>query len=118
MRLNESVMMRETPMTTLASFMDSNDYFYGATAVMSTFVGNHDLPRVIHLAADSRIFGDDQGAGEAGQEWALHLERSNDDGAQKIVLTIAVRNLQLLVDRVIFVLRQLKKNHLSSFLPS
>jgi glycosidase len=34
----------------LAQFMDSNDAFYPASAVMSTFIGNHDLPRSIHYA--------------------------------------------------------------------
>ena len=34
----------------LAQFMDSNDAYYPSDAVMSTFVGNHDLPRSIHYA--------------------------------------------------------------------
>ena len=34
----------------LAQFMDSNDKFYPTDAVMSTFIGNHDLPRSIHYA--------------------------------------------------------------------
>jgi glycosidase len=34
----------------LAEFMDSNDTFYPSDAVMSTFIGNHDLPRSIHYA--------------------------------------------------------------------
>ncbi|HEY1696406.1 MAG TPA: alpha-amylase family glycosyl hydrolase [Polyangiaceae bacterium] len=34
----------------LAEFMDSNDSFYPSDAVMSTFIGNHDLPRSIHYA--------------------------------------------------------------------
>ncbi|MGD0525617.1 MAG: alpha-amylase family glycosyl hydrolase [Polyangiaceae bacterium] len=34
----------------LASFMDFNDTFYPVDAVMSTFIGNHDLPRSIHYA--------------------------------------------------------------------
>jgi glycosidase len=37
-------------MTGLSQFMDSNDAFYPADAVMSTFIGNHDLPRSIHYA--------------------------------------------------------------------
>ena len=37
----------------LAQFMDSNDKFYPSSAVMSTFVGNHDLPRSIHFAAQT-----------------------------------------------------------------
>jgi glycosidase len=38
--------------------MDSNDDFYGIDAVMSTFVGNHDLPRSIHLADDTPLWSD------------------------------------------------------------
>jgi glycosidase len=37
-------------MTGLSQFMDSNDTFYPTDAVMSTFIGNHDLPRSIHYA--------------------------------------------------------------------
>jgi glycosidase len=37
-------------MTGLQQFIDSNDTFYPSDAVMSTFVGNHDLPRSIHYA--------------------------------------------------------------------
>ena len=66
-RLIEAVLMRSTQnlltpddlgwsrnappgMTGLAQFMDSNDAFYPTDAVMSTFIGNHDLPRSIHYA--------------------------------------------------------------------
>ncbi len=66
----ESAIMRLKPMNELATFMDSNDYFYGASSIMSTFIGNHDLPRVVHLAADNRIFGDDQGAGGKERAWS------------------------------------------------
>src|SRR5439155_26493664 len=38
------------PMSNLSSFMDGNDGYYGAGAVMSTWIGNHDLGRVIHMA--------------------------------------------------------------------
>lgn len=37
-------------MTGLSQFMDSNDAFYPSDAVMSTFIGNHDLPRSIAYA--------------------------------------------------------------------
>ena len=66
-RLVEAVLMRSTQnlltpddlgwsrnappgMTGLSQFMDSNDAFYPSDAVMSTFIGNHDLPRSIHYA--------------------------------------------------------------------
>lgn len=66
----EAVLMRQMNMSDLASFMDGNDYYYGAQAVMSTFIGNHDLPRVIHLAANTRIFGDDQGNDGKSRAWS------------------------------------------------
>jgi glycosidase len=56
--LVKSTLMRQEGMDGLAAFMDSNDGFYGATAVMSTFVGNHDLPRSIHLALDAPLWND------------------------------------------------------------
>jgi len=37
-------------MTGLAQFYQANIDYYGVTSVMSTFVGNHDLPRSIHFA--------------------------------------------------------------------
>jgi len=69
-RIVEAVLMRSTePLLTpddpswsrtapvgmqgLAQFMDSNDAFYPADSVMSTFVGNQDLPRSIHFAEDT-----------------------------------------------------------------
>lgn len=68
--LVQSVIMRTENMTDLASFMNSNDYFYGSKAVMSTFVGNHDLPRIIHLAANNRLWGDNQADDGKGNAWS------------------------------------------------
>ena len=65
----ESVIMRTQNMSDLASFMNSNDYYYGSGAVMSTFIGNHDLPRIIHLAANNRIWGDNQAADGKDRAW-------------------------------------------------
>ncbi len=75
-RLVEGILMRSTQnmltpddtswsrnappgMKGIQQFMDgtasatSNDSYYGATAVMSTFIGNADLPRSIHFAEDT-----------------------------------------------------------------
>jgi glycosidase len=49
----------------LAGFMDFNDAFYPVGTVMSTFIGNHDLPRSIHYAEQnlpSWLGGNDQAA--------------------------------------------------------
>jgi glycosidase len=55
--LNQAVLMRAGKMSDLITFMDSNTGFYG-NAVMSTFVGNHDLPRAIHFAEDAPLWSD------------------------------------------------------------
>jgi glycosidase len=60
----DALLMRSENMSDLASFMNSNDYFYGASAIMSTFIGNHDLPRIIHLAANSRLWNDQSADGK------------------------------------------------------
>jgi glycosidase len=56
-RLLTSVLMRSTPMTDLEGFMNGNDGFYGS-GIMSTFFGNHDVPRSIHFAEDAPLWGD------------------------------------------------------------
>jgi len=58
-QLVEKVLMRQGPMSDLAGFMDGNDGVYWSGAVMSTFVGNHDLPRVIHYAEDAPLSNGD-----------------------------------------------------------
>jgi len=41
----------EQPMSQFAQWMDGNDGFYGQGALMSTWIGNHDIPRAIHFAS-------------------------------------------------------------------
>jgi glycosidase len=55
MQLVNKMLMRQGTMSELAAFMDSNDDYYGA-GIMSTFIGNHDIPRVIHLAEDVPVW--------------------------------------------------------------
>ncbi len=57
-KLDEVALLRKGTMNDLSAFMDSNDSYYGAGALMSTFIGNHDLPRVIHYAQDTPLFTD------------------------------------------------------------
>ncbi len=63
----QSVLMRQKGMGDLASFMDSNDGYYGSSAIMSTWIGNHDLGRIIHLAEDTPLWSTpyDDGKGNA-----------------------------------------------------
>jgi len=52
-----TLLRRDGQMSDLVGFLDSNDGFYGTGSVMSTFLGNHDVPRAIELALDSPMFG-------------------------------------------------------------
>jgi glycosidase len=67
MQMAYSVLMRQGAMSDLANFMDDNDGYYGA-AVMSTFIGNHDIPRAIHLAQDTPLW-DNQWADGKDRAW-------------------------------------------------
>ncbi|MBW2732763.1 MAG: Beta-galactosidase C-terminal domain [Deltaproteobacteria bacterium] len=42
----------------LDKFLQENKNAYWSGAVMGTFLGNHDLPRIIHLAEDQPLFGE------------------------------------------------------------
>ncbi len=66
--LDEVVLLRKGKMADLESFMNKNDTFYGADAVMSPFAGNHDLPRLIHYASDPPLFDNVWDAGK-GSAW-------------------------------------------------
>jgi glycosidase len=52
-----TILRRDGQMGDLAGFLDSNEGFYGAGSVMSTFLGNHDVPRAIEIALDTPMFG-------------------------------------------------------------
>ena len=58
--------MADGTFTNLRAFMDYNDTRYGPGALMSTWLGNHDIPRVIH-AADG-VFSCTDGSG-GGIAW-------------------------------------------------
>ncbi len=61
-----TVLRRQGSMVDLGNWMKANDTYYGPGAVMSTFIGNHDVPRSIHIAEDTPLFGDwDDGKGRA-----------------------------------------------------
>jgi len=60
------ILMRQGSFNDLESFLGGNDGYYGAGAIMGTFLGNHDLPRSINMAEDYPQFGDwDSGKSKA-----------------------------------------------------
>lgn len=69
MQMALNVLMRKGAMNELADFMDANDNYYnGGGSVMSTFIGNHDIPRAIHLAEDVPLW-DNQWADGKDKAW-------------------------------------------------
>jgi len=93
-RLVEDVLMRSTQnnltpddlgwsrnappgMTGLQQFMDSNDAYYRPDAVMSTFIGNADLPRSIHYAEQTPFFSNSADDGK-GNAWTNQPQLETD----------------------------------------
>jgi glycosidase len=58
-----TMLIRNGSMADLESFLDQNDGYYGS-GIMSTFVGNHDVPRSIHFATDTPLWSDPWAGGK------------------------------------------------------
>lgn len=69
MEITKAVLARFSGMDGLAAFMDSNDSAYGSSAVMSPFVGNHDIGRVIHMAEDTPLWNE-YSSGDKDRAWS------------------------------------------------
>ncbi|HEU4533525.1 MAG TPA: alpha-amylase family glycosyl hydrolase, partial [Polyangiaceae bacterium] len=64
------LLMRKGSMNDLEGFLSFNENYYGAgKAVMSTFLGNHDIPRVVHFAQNEPLWGDEW-AGGKDRNWS------------------------------------------------
>ncbi len=63
-----SLVRHDRGLDSLKGFMDGNDGYYGADAVMSTFLGNHDVPRALSHAAGQ--IADLWGNGSKEQGWS------------------------------------------------
>jgi glycosidase len=75
-RLCEAVFSEGGRMDTLAGWMATNDGYYGAGAIMSTFIGNHDLPRAIHFA--SRQIGNCREGSWVGNSWTSDFRQPSE----------------------------------------
>ncbi len=62
------ILQRQGAMSDLVGFLDSNTTYYGPGSVMSTFLGNADVPRIIHFAEDTPQFYDWDGGKD--RAWA------------------------------------------------
>lgn len=75
-RLCEAVFTEGGDLSALASFMDGNDAFYGPGAIMTTWIGNHDIPRAIHFA--SREIGSCREGSNPGNGWDWRPSQPTD----------------------------------------
>jgi glycosidase len=66
-RLCEALFTPAGSLEGFAGWMQGNDGFYGPGALMSTFIGNHDIPRAIHFA--SRQITDCRQGSFPGNAW-------------------------------------------------
>jgi glycosidase len=75
---------------TFASWMAENDSRYGAGALMSTWIGNHDIPRAIHFA--SRQIGNCREGSFVGNGWDPASFTQPTDGApyERLALAFAI----------------------------
>ncbi len=49
--LCEALFRPDGDLSQFAAWMDGNDGYYGPGAIMTTWIGNHDIPRAIHFAS-------------------------------------------------------------------
>ncbi len=66
--ITRTLLRRDGTLRDLANFLAASEQIYHPSAIMSTFIGNHDLPRVIHLAEDQPRYGDWETASGSGWE--------------------------------------------------
>lgn len=66
-RVCEAVFTEGGGLNNLSSWMDGNDLYYGPDAIMTTWIGNHDIPRAIHFA--SRQIGNCREGSSVGNGW-------------------------------------------------
>jgi glycosidase len=66
-RLCEAVFTPSGSLADFAGWLSGNDSFYGQGALMTTWIGNHDIPRAIHFA--SREIGNCREGSFPGNGW-------------------------------------------------
>ncbi|MBU0554132.1 hypothetical protein KKB55_14465 [Myxococcota bacterium] len=71
-----------------AGWMDGNDGYYGPGSLMTTWIGNHDIPRVIHFA--NREFGCTDGS-NTGNGWTNNYHQpENAEPYERLGVVFAI----------------------------
>lgn len=76
-RVCEALFNKAQGLNDFAGWMDGNDGFYGPGALMTTWIGNHDIPRPIHFAS-GQIDNCRQGS-FPGNGWTRDFSQPADD---------------------------------------
>jgi len=88
-RACEALFTPDGRLDNLAGWMDENDRFYGPGAIMTTWIGNHDIPRAIHFA--SREISSCREGSNPGNGWDWRPAQPGDDAAyERLGLAFAV----------------------------
>ena len=75
-KLCEAVFSQSGQLSGFASWMDDNAGFYGQGALMTTWIGNHDVPRAIHFA--SRQIGSCTQGSDPSNGWTTSYAQPSD----------------------------------------
>ncbi|MFO0686437.1 MAG: alpha-amylase family glycosyl hydrolase [Sandaracinus sp.] len=89
-RACEALFSRTMGLDAFSTWMDDNDQFYGDGALMSTWIGNHDIPRAIHFASGQ--IGDCRQGSWVGNSWSPTTYTQPTDAApyERLALAFAV----------------------------
>lgn len=89
-RLCEAVLSGSMSMADFASWMAGNDTFYGEGSLMTTWIGNHDIPRAIHFA--SRQIGNCREGSNPGNGWngAAYPQPSAAEPYERLSIAFAI----------------------------
>lgn len=83
-----AALTREDGLDGLARWMDQNDMRYGPGALMSTWLGNHDIPRVIHTANGQA--GCEEGS-HGGNSWQTSfMQPGNPEPYERLGVAFAI----------------------------
>jgi glycosidase len=76
----KTILMRQGSFADLDNELKSSASFYGASSIMSNFIGNHDIPRPIHFAEDQPMW-DNVWANGKERGWDNTPSAPNSDSA-------------------------------------
>ena len=87
--LCDAVLKRSTSLADFDRWLADNEAFYSSSAIMSTWIGNHDLPRVIH-SATGEITRCGEGSNEDNNQPFMFASPENAEPYERLSVAFAV----------------------------